>query len=56
METKVENCTSCGTRLVGTGNTVFQCPECAEGVIGRCFQCRDQSVKYHCPKCGKSGP
>lgn len=51
-----ENCSSCGTRLLGKGVTTFACPSCGEGKFGRCTQCRDQSVTYTCNKCGFSGP
>jgi len=49
-------CSSCGKRLLGHGNTFFQCPNCGAAEIGRCAQCRDQSVAYTCPKCGFLGP
>jgi predicted RNA-binding Zn-ribbon protein involved in translation (DUF1610 family) len=49
-------CSSCGKRLVGKGITYFKCPMCGQTEIGRCKQCRDQSVKYHCDKCGFTGP
>ncbi|HWG91464.1 MAG TPA: zinc finger domain-containing protein [Candidatus Thermoplasmatota archaeon] len=49
-------CTSCGTRLLGKGATSFNCPACGEGSIGRCPQCRDQSVLYKCEPCGFVGP
>ena len=32
------------------------CPSCGEGHIGRCAQCRDQSVHYRCDSCGFMGP
>ena len=54
MET--DSCISCGINLTGKNSTVFKCPECGEVKIGRCFQCRDQSVTYECPKCGMRGP
>ena len=56
MARLVENCSSCGTRLLGRGCTTFPCPSCDEGKIGRCAQCRDQSVLYTCKKCGYEGP
>lgn len=49
-------CTSCGRRLVKGKSTVFTCPNCGEQEIGRCANCRDQSVAYVCPKCNFSGP
>jgi hypothetical protein len=49
-------CNSCGIRLVGNGITFFKCPICGVEEIGRCAQCRDQSVKYECKKCGFTGP
>lgn len=49
-------CSSCGKRLIGRGNTFFKCPKCGEYEIGRCAQCRDQSVPYECKKCGFIGP
>ena len=49
-------CTSCGVRLSGTGSTVFKCPQCNKVDIGRCAQCRDQSVVYRCRECGFEGP
>ncbi|MBM4249659.1 MAG: DUF1610 domain-containing protein [Euryarchaeota archaeon] len=53
---KAESCSSCGVRLVDRGSTTFACPQCAETVIGRCKQCRDQSVTFSCAKCGFVGP
>lgn len=49
-------CTSCGKRLVGKMETTFLCPNCGKAQIGRCRNCRDQSVKYRCPECGFVGP
>jgi predicted RNA-binding Zn-ribbon protein involved in translation (DUF1610 family) len=49
-------CTSCGIRLVDKGTVVFKCPSCVKANIGRCTQCRDQSVAYVCPECGYEGP
>ena len=49
-------CTSCGKRLVGTGITFFKWPTCGGEEIGRCSNCRDQSVMYECKKCGFVGP
>ncbi|MCQ2071064.1 MAG: zinc finger domain-containing protein [archaeon] len=49
-------CSSCGKRLIGHGNTFFKCPKCGEVEIGRCAQCRDQSVPYECPGCKFVGP
>ena len=60
METEmtdiVENCSSCGIRLVDRGDSIFPCPNCAGAKVGRCRQCRDQSVGYRCPECGFMGP
>jgi predicted RNA-binding Zn-ribbon protein involved in translation (DUF1610 family) len=53
---KEYSCTSCGIRLVGRGSVVFKCPRCAKAEIGRCPNCRDQSVVYVCPECGYEGP
>jgi len=49
-------CSSCGKRLVGSGITFFKCPVCGDHEIGRCSNCRDQSVVYECDKCGFKGP
>jgi len=49
-------CSSCGKRLIGHGNTTFKCPKCGNTEVGRCDQCRDQSVSYECKKCGFVGP
>ena len=51
-----QECASCGTRLVGKGDTQFKCPGCGTKTLGRCVQCRDQSVEYQCPECGHEGP
>jgi len=53
---KTDVCTSCGIRLIETGDTSFPCPVCGKEVIGRCRMCRDQSVKYLCKNCGFEGP
>jgi len=53
---KEKICSSCGIRLIGEGIAFFPCPWCGEVEIGRCANCRDQSVKYVCPKCGFQGP
>jgi len=48
---------SCGLHLISSeGSTVFKCPDCQQTLIGRCSQCRDQSVTYKCPSCGFQGP
>lgn len=49
-------CASCGTRLIGIGDVVFKCPGCGVKQLGRCAQCRDQSVEYGCKDCGYEGP
>jgi len=51
-----QECASCGTRLVGQGDVIFKCPGCDVKQLGRCVQCRDQSVEYICPDCGYEGP
>ena len=51
-----DTCSSCGIRLVEPGSTAFLCPNCGNGRIGRCAQCRDQSAKYTCPVCNFTGP
>jgi len=53
---KEKICRSCGVRLVGKSTTFFPCPMCGQTEIGRCSNCRDQSVKYTCSKCGFCGP
>ena len=53
---EVEHCTSCGRGLVGDGWVIFKCPNCGEGVIARCKNCRDQAIEYACPVCGWRGP
>ena len=53
---KEHACASCGTRLIGKGDVVFMCPGCGVKELGRCAQCRDQSVEYGCPDCGYEGP
>ncbi len=52
----LETCSSCGTRLLGKATTSFLCPGCGEQPVGRCAQCRDQSVHYKCDACGFVGP
>jgi predicted RNA-binding Zn-ribbon protein involved in translation (DUF1610 family) len=49
-------CSSCGIRLIGNKDTKFNCPDCGAVVMGRCEQCRDQSIVYKCPKCKFAGP
>ena len=49
-------CTSCGRPVSVRGATHFLCPSCGQATLGRCAQCRDQSVVYHCPNCGFEGP
>ncbi|MCA1814560.1 MAG: zinc finger domain-containing protein [Halobacteriales archaeon] len=51
-----ETCSSCGVRLLGKGSATFACPSCGAGKLGRCAQCRDQSVTYTCAECGFQGP
>lgn len=51
-----DTCSSCGIRLNELGATAFPCPSCLDQAIGRCSQCRDQSVAYECPSCGWMGP
>ncbi|MCX6665641.1 MAG: zinc finger domain-containing protein [Euryarchaeota archaeon] len=52
---KAETCITCGKGLLEKGSTTLPCPTC-EIVIGRCSGCREQSIKYVCPKCGCTGP
>ncbi|UCB59113.1 MAG: DUF1610 domain-containing protein [Thermoplasmatales archaeon] len=52
---KAEKCISCGKGLLERGSTTFPCPKCEE-IIGRCKSCREQSIKYNCPKCEFTGP
>jgi len=52
---RADRCISCGKGLVKQGYTTFPCPNCGE-VIGRCDSCREQSIKYNCPKCSFQGP
>lgn len=52
---KAEKCISCGKGLIKRGSTTFKCPNC-DDIIGRCYNCREQSVKYACVKCGFIGP
>ena len=49
-------CSSCGVRLSDRCSTVFKCPQCGQVEIGRCAQCRDQSVVYTCKECSFEGP
>ncbi|HTT72581.1 MAG TPA: zinc finger domain-containing protein [Thermoplasmata archaeon] len=49
-------CSSCGRALPSPGGTQFVCPQCGTETLGRCTRCRDQSVTFHCPKCGFEGP
>jgi predicted RNA-binding Zn-ribbon protein involved in translation (DUF1610 family) len=51
-----QRCNSCGVRLTMKHSTEFPCPKCGETRIGRCAQCRDQSVAYKCEACGFKGP
>ncbi len=52
---QAERCISCGKGLFETGSTTFICPTCDKD-IGRCGSCREQNIKYTCPKCGFIGP
>jgi len=56
MGSQEKICSSCGIRLVRKTETTFQCPSCGKAMIGRCMNCRDQSVHYKCPECGFVGP
>ena len=49
------SCTSCGALLVAQNSTRFKCPQC-DNMLGRCPQCRDQSVAYTCKNCNFNGP
>ncbi|MEM3851671.1 MAG: zinc finger domain-containing protein [Methanomassiliicoccales archaeon] len=53
---ETKNCSSCGVALIGYGVTTFDCPNCGQTRIGRCLQCRNQSVSYTCTACGFRGP
>lgn len=56
MDGQEKACSSCGIRLVRKSETTFPCPKCGQAEIGRCTNCRDQSVKYRCSACGFTGP
>ncbi|MCL4325797.1 MAG: zinc finger domain-containing protein [Candidatus Thermoplasmatota archaeon] len=56
MEIGKEKCNSCGTPLKERGFTTFKCPSCSNEYIGRCNQCRNNSVEYVCPSCKFRGP
>ncbi len=50
-------CGSCGMNVRAKKNFVrFMCPECGEGEIIRCFNCKMLSNKYECGKCSFVGP
>ncbi len=51
----LHTCISCGRSLRAKGSVEFACPDCGEP-LGRCQQCRDQSVTYRCPQCRFLGP
>ena len=53
---EVIRCNSCGVTLSEKGDVSFRCPNCGKAIIGRCRNCRDQSVEYVCPECGFVGP
>lgn len=50
------SCSSCGRTLIGWGVVTFSCPKCGTPGLGRCAQCRDQSVVYRCRQCDFQGP
>ena len=52
----VKKCMSCGIPLIDHTSVIFDCPDCGKEKIGRCPQCRDQSVNYTCKGCGFVGP
>jgi len=52
---RADRCISCGKGLIEKGSTTFICPMC-DTIIGRCYSCREQSVKYVCPDCEFIGP
>ncbi|UCC94267.1 MAG: DUF1610 domain-containing protein [Thermoplasmata archaeon] len=49
-------CISCGVPLTHQGRASFKCPGCGNVEMGRCNQCRGQSVAFKCPECGFQGP
>ncbi len=51
-----KSCSSCGRALIGWGVVSFPCPKCGSLGLGRCAQCRDQSVGYRCRVCDFQGP
>lgn len=51
-----QRCSSCGIFLVDRGSSSFPCPNCGNATIGRCPNCKDQSVKYVCEECSFEGP
>ncbi|MDP6157040.1 MAG: zinc finger domain-containing protein [Candidatus Thermoplasmatota archaeon] len=53
---RAENCSSCGKRLKGIVFAAFQCPNCGETALARCWNCKNQSIGYECPECGFLGP
>ncbi|MBN2454100.1 DUF1610 domain-containing protein [Candidatus Woesearchaeota archaeon] len=49
-------CLSCKKKITNLSVTRFMCPECGKYEIVRCKSCRENAVKYTCPKCGFTGP
>ena len=50
-------CTSCGVDISAKKSFVrFNCPNCGESEIVRCFNCKSMSSKYECEKCKFVGP
>ncbi|UCD92163.1 MAG: DUF1610 domain-containing protein [Methanobacteriota archaeon] len=46
-----QRCSSCGAILTGEGTVLFKCPSCGDSMIGRCVNCREQSVSYSSKAC-----
>ena len=50
-------CASCKTNITNIkGSVEFDCPNCSEKKIVRCFKCRELGTKYKCSKCEFTGP
>ncbi|MBU3896813.1 MAG: DUF1610 domain-containing protein [Nanoarchaeota archaeon] len=53
----VLKCSTCGVNLIGQSKFVkFQCPNCSETTIIRCYQCKKNANPYECEKCKFRGP
>jgi len=56
MEKKLK-CLSCRKELANDeGSVIFTCPNCNQGELVRCGQCRKLGTKWRCPKCEYEGP